>query len=90
MAMLGRDAAWTDTIRNHRGSRDFKLVMAIDSTKYIQFLWVKHYGKKNRKRGEPGAAEFAARMWKVPHEALLAAIKERRLVPSNWRIPADL
>jgi hypothetical protein len=49
-------------------------------TKRVQLLWLKYYGKKNRKQklGEQSAAWFAGRMFGLTEEKVLVAIKTQR------------
>lgn len=62
--------------RGNRPKRD-SLHRAMADARRIPELWRKHYGRKNRSRGEITAEEIAARRWGINEETLRKALKTR-------------
>lgn len=55
-----------------------KLVYAVVQVPRIRALWRQHYDKKNRRKDETSAEWFAARLWGVTEDEVIAVSKDKR------------
>jgi hypothetical protein len=60
-----------------------RVQLAVADVPRIQQLWRTHYGKRNRRKDETSAAEFAARLWDVSEDDIIRRVTK----PSGKKKP---
>jgi hypothetical protein len=66
--------------KDTRQPHDERLALAVLEVRRIRAIWQKHFGKKNRRRGEKSAEWFAAERWRCTEDEIIKAMKLKRLL----------